>query len=110
VLSVFSRTFILGGGREKKTMSDEMRYIGALQHQHQPPPPPQPLQPPPLAQPSQPQPQVLGAAATLRTPTDAEVATIFDPSTGRCEWRVRRDQCELTSGHGAEIVGRRVTV
>jgi hypothetical protein len=53
---------------------------------------------------------VLGAAATLRTPTDAEVATIFDPSTGRCEWRVRRDQCELTSGHGAEIVGRRVTV
>ena len=75
-----------------------------------PPPPPQPLQPPPLAQPSQPQPQVLGAAATLRTPTDAEVATIFGRSTGRCKWKVRRDQCELTSGHGAEIVGRSVTV
>jgi hypothetical protein len=50
------------------------------------------------------------ASAALRTPTDAEVASIFNPSTGLCEWKVRCDQCELTYGHGAEIVGRRVTV
>ena len=50
------------------------------------------------------------AAAAPRTPTDTEVASIFNPSTGLCEWKVRIDQCELTYGHGAEIVGRRVAV
>ena len=52
----------------------------------------------------------LGAAAAPRTPTYAEVASIFNPSTGLCVWEIRPDQCELTYGHGAEIVGRRVTV
>ena len=50
------------------------------------------------------------AAAAPRTPTDTEVASIFNPSTGLCEWKVRCDACELTYGHGAEIVGRRVAV
>ena len=50
------------------------------------------------------------ATAAARTPTDAEVAAIFIPSTGLCKWKVRREQCELTYGHGAEIVGRRVIV
>ena len=82
--------------------------------QRQPPPSqPQPSQSSQLSQPSQNAKAVTAAPAVHRA-IQSKFAKGFDPLSGYCKRRschkVHLSECELTCGHGREIVGRSVVV